>query len=91
MDKITNIEVKGNITTFKFGRNRCSLESEIIDDTTEGHILKYRESSIEWGKVNNVPFKIIPPTFFVRRRFIEAFKKEFGYDLVKIARETPDN
>ena len=48
-ERITDVETKGNITTFKFGRNRCSLESEVYDDNTEGYILKYREVVVEWG------------------------------------------
>lgn len=62
-ERITDVETKGTITTFKFGRNRCSLESEIFDKDTEGHILKYRGIIVEWGRVNGKPFKIIPPTF----------------------------
>lgn len=90
-ERITDVETKGNITTFKFGRNRCSLESEVYDDNTEGYILKYREVVVEWGRVNGKPFKIIPPTFNGKRRFIEAFRKYFGYDLNKISKEYPED
>lgn len=90
-ERITDVETKGTITTFKFGRNRCSLESEVFDKDTEGHILKYRGIVVEWGRVNGKPFKIIPPTFNGKRRFIDAFYKYFGYDLHKIAKEYPDD
>ena len=88
-ERITDVEVAGYITRFRFGRNICSLESEVYDDDNEGYILKYRGINVEWGRVNGDPFKIIPPTFIGKRRFLEAFRKYFGYDLVKISKEYP--
>lgn len=87
-EKITDVEVVGNVTNFRFGRNRCSLESAIFDKD-EGYILKYRGIVVEWGIVDGQPFKIFPPTFIGKRRFINAFKKQFGHDLDKISKEYP--
>lgn len=90
-ERITDVKVDGSITRFRFGRNICSLESEVYNDNTEGYILRYRGIVVEWGRVNGKPFKIIPPTFNGKRRFIDAFRKYFGYDLNKISKEYPED
>lgn len=84
-DLITEIEKRDNTIFFKYDGNLCSLQSETIDDSTYGYILRYgNKTTVEWGAVDKEPFIVIPKSFTSKKRFIQEFKEKFGFDLDSI-------